>query len=149
MIIATQMLDSMQHSRHPTRAEVTDVANAILDGCDACMLSGETAIGEFPVQAVEMMNRIAMATEPLLRDRAPHEANHVQVEDLHRVTQAVVYGVQFIAAAARRPVGRGRHAQRRHGVGLVEAAQPRADGRRLRVRGRLASKCACTGASLR
>lgn len=97
VIIATQMLDSMQHSRHPTRAEVTDVANAILDGCDACMLSGETAMGEFPVQAVEMMNRIAMATEPLLRNLPPHDADDVKVEDLHRVTQAVVYGVQFIA----------------------------------------------------
>ncbi|HEX5498865.1 MAG TPA: pyruvate kinase, partial [Thermomicrobiales bacterium] len=99
VIIATQMLDSMQHSRHPTRAEVTDVANAILDGCDACMLSGETAVGEFPVEAVRMMNRIALATEPLLRDRPPQSLNDVQrVEDLHRVTQAVVYGVQFIAA---------------------------------------------------
>ena len=97
VIIATQMLDSMQHSRHPTRAEVTDVANAILDGCDACMLSGETAVGEFPVQAVEMMNRIALATEPLLRGRPPQPLSDIRVEDLHRVTQAVVYGVQFIA----------------------------------------------------
>src|SRR4029077_19316791 len=57
VIVATQMLDSMQHSRQPTRAEATDVGTAILDGCDACMLSGETAIGEFPRESVEMMNR--------------------------------------------------------------------------------------------
>lgn len=98
VIIATQMLDSMQHSQHPTRAEVTDVANAILDGCDACMLSGETAVGKYPRAAVEMMNRIALATEPLLRGRAAQPISDVRIEDLHCVTEAVVYGVQFIAS---------------------------------------------------
>jgi pyruvate kinase len=95
VIVATQMLDSMHHNRRPTRAEATDVANAILDGADACMLSGETAIGEFPVEVVETMNRIMLATEPLIKERGAIQ--NVQATDVHPVTAAAVRGSAAIA----------------------------------------------------
>ncbi len=73
VITATQMLDSMMSNPRPTRAEVTDVANAIIDGTDATMLSGETAAGQFPLESVKMMDRVARRTEKSLDYRAMFE----------------------------------------------------------------------------
>jgi len=97
VIVATQMLDSMQNSRLPTRAEVTDVANAILDGTDACMLSGETAIGKYPIESVQMMHRIAVATELTMKCCLRSDSES-QLHDSNPVTETVVKHAGTIAA---------------------------------------------------
>ncbi|GHA36417.1 pyruvate kinase [Salinimicrobium marinum] len=95
VIIATQMMETMITSLTPTRAEVNDVANSVMDGADAVMLSGETSVGNYPVQVIQKMSQILMSVENSPLIKVPHEPPHVRTK--RYITKSICYHAAHMA----------------------------------------------------
>jgi pyruvate kinase len=95
VIIATQMMETMISSLTPTRAEVNDVANSVMDGADAVMLSGETSVGKYPVQVIEKMCQIVKSVENSKLISVPHDPPHIRTN--RYITKAVCYHAAIMA----------------------------------------------------
>ncbi len=95
VIIATQMMETMITSLTPTRAEVNDVANSVMDGADAVMLSGETSVGNYPVQVIEKMASILASVEGSELISVPHDPPHIRTN--RYITKSVCYHAAFMA----------------------------------------------------
>ncbi|MEK6152997.1 pyruvate kinase [Flavobacteriaceae bacterium 3-367] len=95
VIIATQMMETMITSLTPTRAEVNDVANSVMDGADAVMLSGETSVGNYPVQVIEKMASILQSVEGSELIQVPHDPPHIRTK--RYITKSVCYHAAIMA----------------------------------------------------
>lgn len=95
VIIATQMMETMITSLTPTRAEVNDVANSVMDGADAVMLSGETSVGNYPVQVIQKMSSILKSVEDSELIQVPHEPPHIRTK--RYITKSVCYHAALMA----------------------------------------------------
>jgi pyruvate kinase len=95
VIVATQMMETMITSLTPTRAEVNDVANSVMDGADAVMLSGETSVGNYPVQVIETMTKIINSVEDSPLIQVPHNPPHIRTKRF--ITKSVCYHAAIMA----------------------------------------------------